>query len=244
MSDQNNAVHAGPTVRVSPIAVSDSPGAHQVWIDRGDQHFMVGEPFDEWHPANVFADALRQALSGPNPSPAVSEPTKAVAHPDDLAVDEFAVLMKAKLAQARAKGRGGWDDDEVGMQRHLSNLLREHVEKGDPLDVANFCMFLSMRGEPIASASASAAAVGEVFEKSGVWWFKGTPPQGTKLYTLPPLPAVDDAFVEQVLSTRRPGGSQVWDVVNGGGMCIDSNHRNTARVILEAAFAKLEAGGR
>src|SRR5690606_8346242 len=33
-------------------------------------------------------------------------------HPDDEAVDQFAAAMKAKLAAAREKGRGGWDDPE------------------------------------------------------------------------------------------------------------------------------------
>lgn len=60
-------------------------------------------------------------------------------HPDDIAVDKFAKAMKEKLAKARERGRSGWEDmtsDE------LSDMLREHVAKGDPIDVANFCMFL------------------------------------------------------------------------------------------------------
>lgn len=84
-------------------------------------------------------------------------------HPDDIAVDRFAAEMKAKLAAARAKGRGGWDDDE-DLQQHLSNLLREHVEKGDPRDVANFCCFLWNRGEPIQPAAGASGIAGEVVE--------------------------------------------------------------------------------
>ena len=61
------------------------------------------------------------------------------AHPDDEAVDRFASAMKAKLAAAHKKGRGGW---EGCSQTDLSRMLREHVEKGDPCDVANFCLFL------------------------------------------------------------------------------------------------------
>ncbi|MGH8156614.1 MAG: hypothetical protein ACREPQ_00710 [Rhodanobacter sp.] len=68
---------------------------------------------------------------------------------DDAAVDAFAVAMKDKLARARAKGRGGWADHEPGMQQKLSDMLREHVAKGDPVDVANFSMFLQQRGESI-----------------------------------------------------------------------------------------------
>lgn len=70
-------------------------------------------------------------------------------HPDDAAVDAFADAMKAKLAEARAKGRGGWHDKTDCTQRRLSVMLRAHVDKGDPRDVANFCMFLYQRGEAI-----------------------------------------------------------------------------------------------
>lgn len=73
-------------------------------------------------------------------------------HPDDIAVDEFATKMKAKLAQKRAHGRGGWERQDVCSQADLSRMLREHVEKGDPVDVANLSMMLSARGERILPA--------------------------------------------------------------------------------------------
>ncbi|AIJ45536.1 hypothetical protein O987_06965 [Comamonas testosteroni TK102] len=72
-------------------------------------------------------------------------------HSDDVAVDQLSAAMKAKLAKQRAKGYRGWDDSEC-TREWLSNLLREHVDKGDPVDVANFCAFLSARGEGIAPA--------------------------------------------------------------------------------------------
>ena len=68
---------------------------------------------------------------------------------DETAVAYLATAMNTKLARARAKGRSGWGSPEC-TQQHLSNLLREHVEKGDPVDVANFCAFLAARGEGIA----------------------------------------------------------------------------------------------
>ncbi|MCK5500376.1 MAG: hypothetical protein KAI82_03880, partial [Tritonibacter mobilis] len=71
-------------------------------------------------------------------------------HPDDEAVDRFAAAMKAKLAVKRADGRGGWDDKAQCSQKFLSDLLRGHVDKGDPVDVANFAMMLHQRGEMIA----------------------------------------------------------------------------------------------
>lgn len=79
--------------------------------------------------------------------------TPEAAHSDDLAVDRFAVAMKAKLAKKRADGRHGWDGPECSAEI-LSRLLREHVEKGDPLDVGALAMMLHQRGEQIASEAA------------------------------------------------------------------------------------------
>ncbi|MCA8313216.1 hypothetical protein LGN43_02890 [Burkholderia multivorans] len=72
-------------------------------------------------------------------------------HSDDIAVDSFAAVMKHKLALARAKGRGGWKTCDPA---DLSRMLREHVEKGDPRDVANFCMMLWHHGSPIVRIDA------------------------------------------------------------------------------------------
>ena len=71
-------------------------------------------------------------------------------HPDDLAVDRFAVRMKAKLRRSRElKHRDGWETAGAGT---LSHLLREHVAKGDPLDVAIFATMLSHLDAEIAPA--------------------------------------------------------------------------------------------
>ncbi len=74
-------------------------------------------------------------------------------HVDNEAVDRLvlalALVMKSKLAIAREKGRGGWDDPAECTNEDLSRMLREHVDKGDPVDVANFCAFLVARGEQI-----------------------------------------------------------------------------------------------
>lgn len=58
---------------------------------------------------------------------------------DDEAVDKLAEAMKAKLREKSGQGRGGWQDCR---SERLSAMLRDHVEKGDPVDVANFCAFL------------------------------------------------------------------------------------------------------
>lgn len=104
-----------------------------------------------WHAVTHVDDeavvAIWEAMLAAAPQPA-----QEAMHPDDIAVDRFAAAMKEKLAAARAKGRGGWENDEPGMQQRLSDMLRAHVEKGDPRDVANFCMFLHQRGEAILPA--------------------------------------------------------------------------------------------
>ena len=70
-------------------------------------------------------------------------------HFDDLAVNRFAAAIKAKLAKKRSEGRGGWDDPKQCSAVFLSRLMRDHVEKGDPLDVGAFAMMLQQRGERI-----------------------------------------------------------------------------------------------
>lgn len=71
-------------------------------------------------------------------------------HPDDVAVDSFALAMKRKLKWEREeRGRMGWDNPAVCSDEHLANLLMEHLEKGNSgnfEDVANFCMMLHQRG--------------------------------------------------------------------------------------------------
>lgn len=81
-------------------------------------------------------------------------------HIDDDAVDHFAAAMKEKLSHARAKGRSGWHECAPA---NLSAMLRDHVEKGDPRDVANFCMFLWSLGHPISAAPQPAEPVPEGF---------------------------------------------------------------------------------
>lgn len=59
--------------------------------------------------------------------------------PDDRAVDDFARTLKQKMADGRARGRGGWQTCPLPA---LQSLLRESVEKGDPRDVATYAMMI------------------------------------------------------------------------------------------------------
>jgi hypothetical protein len=77
-------------------------------------------------------------------------PAPAESHPDDVAVDNFAAAMKAKMAKQRAKGYGGWDDPSDCAADFLRERLAHHIIKGDPVDVGNFAMMLFNRGESTA----------------------------------------------------------------------------------------------
>ncbi|WP_216820823.1 hypothetical protein [Pusillimonas sp. T2] len=80
---------------------------------------------------------------------------------DDAAVDAFAATMKAKLAKKRVEGRGGWQECSA---EYLSELLREHVDKGDPVDVANLAMMLHQNGQPIQPEGLSASLWSDIRE--------------------------------------------------------------------------------
>lgn len=85
------------------------------------------------------------------------------AHPDDAAVDEFAAMLKGKLARARAKGRSGWRDP-AWTAAEINRQMHAHAAKGDPLDVAAYAMFLALRGE----ATTAAGRLLDGVEHSGV----------------------------------------------------------------------------
>lgn len=68
-------------------------------------------------------------------------------HPDDEAVDRFAAAMHAKMAQARAKGKEGWDDPERCSNERLGDLLSNARFLNEYVDVANYAMMLWARGQ-------------------------------------------------------------------------------------------------
>jgi len=74
---------------------------------------------------------------------------------DEEAIEAFAVQLKVKMATSRAKGRDGWHRKDLCSAATLSRMLREHVEKGDPIDTAIFSMMLQQRGECIVLEPAS-----------------------------------------------------------------------------------------
>lgn len=101
-------------------AVNPAPHAAQSMVPTSKTvHLTIGEQ-------NALKGALLRSV-------------KIVDHPDNAAVDDFAAVMKRKLEMARAKGRKGW---QTADPEDLRQQLREHIDKGDPIDVAVYCMFL------------------------------------------------------------------------------------------------------
>ena len=80
-------------------------------------------------------------------------------HADDVAIDRFAAALKEKMAESRAKGRSGWEGCDPAM---LAGMLREHVEKGDPRDVALLSMMLWWHSAKTNAVAPSADA--------DAWW--------------------------------------------------------------------------
>lgn len=111
---------AGLLSRIA-AAIKGDPGPHRM---------------HSWHDLPDLAAQAMQAARA----------TQSAQHPDDLAVDRFAAAMKEKMALARAKGRGGWNDPAQCSVERLATMLVEHIAKGDPVDVANFAMMLHQRG--------------------------------------------------------------------------------------------------
>lgn len=100
-----------------------------------------------------FASCIAPVLA-PSPADGAVE-----AHPDDAAVDRFAVAMKAKLKWEREEcGRSGWQDMSA---EALSRLLYEHLPKADPVDVANLAMMLHQNGQRITYSAALATFKGD-----------------------------------------------------------------------------------
>lgn len=131
-------------------------------------------------------DTLRSQLSG------ITDETSS-AHPDDLAVDRFAAAMKTKLAQKRAEGRGGWDRKDECTAEFLSELLRGHVEKGEPVDVGNFAMMLHQRGETILPGHVLGALRGVIAAWEATKAGETTPREIQRWLVEDMKPAIDEA---------------------------------------------------
>lgn len=167
-------IHEAPDEHESMLVLDDDGDEIAVLV--GEFEFIkLGEhPAPGDHEPSVSSSAYEVEYISGNVAPASEgehvetaeqgvNPLPLIDHHDDVSVDnfvlamkanidDFALVMKEKMARSRAKGRGGWERDEECTAEKLSALLRAHVTKGDPVDVANFCMMLHQRGESIVTA--------------------------------------------------------------------------------------------
>ncbi len=61
---------------------------------------------------------------------------------DDRGVINFGYAMACKLRSKRNEGKRGWHDPHQCSIRRLRKMLREHIEKGDMVDIGNFAMMV------------------------------------------------------------------------------------------------------
>lgn len=127
--------------RILSCVVAKPVDVAAVWNEAVERSAVLADSCVHLTPdvGNAVRNLKKRALS----------PAEPAQHPDDAAVDSFTRLMKSKLAQKRKEGRSGWQ----GMSAdELTDILRQHVDKGDPVDVANLCMMLSENGQSISPA--------------------------------------------------------------------------------------------
>lgn len=72
-------------------------------------------------------------------------PGRADAEADERLCRYAAHVMKEKLDASRVKGRGGWWDENQCSTDHLRASLRQHVAKGDMVDVMNLAAMVYAR---------------------------------------------------------------------------------------------------
>lgn len=105
--------------------------------------YVYGGKYKNWHqfvqtqPDSIEVELLEEELIR----------VEKVEPLDEDFIGQFAKAMIKKMVLAAEKGRHGWNDPQVCSAKDLQRMLREHVDKGDPVDVANFAMMLWARGE-------------------------------------------------------------------------------------------------
>lgn len=118
-------------------------------------------------------------MKRPNHTAAMPQPTASLSrfisaladeNADALLVDLAGKAMAAKLAKKRLDGRGGWHQPSHEIDAALRDSLREHVAKGDMVDVMNLAAMIHVRGEiyghpGVAAPAAKAKAVPKTAKK-------------------------------------------------------------------------------
>jgi hypothetical protein len=88
----------------------------------------------------------------------------------DALVDALAAQMKRKLRKSAASGRSGWSDPKWSID-DVKKTLMAHIEKGDPIDVANFAAFWWFKADmPAVVGAPKTAAVSETYPMPAKGW--------------------------------------------------------------------------
>lgn len=209
---------------VSPATADERAAAlAAAWKRHTDVQYGDGDGMSRGLFRAGWNEALRFAASQAAAPAEAREP-----HADDVAVDEFAIEMKAKMAAARAKGRSGW---ETCAPADLSRMLREHVEKGDPRDVANFSMMLYHHGAPISAPADAGEAVA---------------PSADLIARCIELRELSDHGESDQLALRALAGTYRRDIhsVDRRAMAVSHTHREAVQYVLDAARAQGAQGGK
>ncbi len=105
-----------------------------------DAAYPLFEPDVNWcaPPEEWWQTMYDAAPAAPAPEPYETQDERE----DRAGVRWFAEAMLEKLALKRAEGRGGWWDANECSVEQLERMMHEHCAKGDPVDVANFCMMI------------------------------------------------------------------------------------------------------
>jgi len=72
------------------------------------------------------------------------KPDEAESIADEAAIARFAKAMVEKMAIMRTRGLRDW---ETCSSIELLCMLQEHIEKGDPVDIALFAMMIHQKAE-------------------------------------------------------------------------------------------------
>lgn len=67
---------------------------------------------------------------------------------DHLGVRRFTREMHRKMTKKRHQGYGGWNLPAQCTVESLTNMLADHLRKGDMIDIANFAMMIWNRQNP------------------------------------------------------------------------------------------------
>lgn len=111
-------------------------------------------------PTKELADAINRVVA------ALRQQGEPVAYPkryympteERAALDKMILAMTEKVYDKYIEGYGGF---EHATEEWLNQLLYDHLPKGDPVDVANFCAFLYSNGQRITAPPTRDAALEE-----------------------------------------------------------------------------------